>query len=233
MITAVHIADVGPSTALSTLTRTPRPRDVDGLRWASTLLAAPLRSGVLPAPTLKRVCMLSFWDDDDALNAFEQTAPVAPVFRDGFHARLEPLRVHGSWPGIDASLTHARKVDETGPALVLTLGRLRVSQGIRFLRASARAEAAVLDAKGLIWATGLGRPPFVATCSLWRDYDSIANYAFQPRDAAHPRAIAEGQAKPFHKQEAFIRFKPYEIAGTLVGKNPLAAEALTQFATTS
>jgi hypothetical protein len=230
MIAAVHIADVGPTTALSTLTRTPRPKNVAGLRWASTLLAAPLRAGVLPAPGLSRVGLLSFWDDDDALNAWE---PNATVYANGFRARLEPLRAHGSWPGLDDSVTRARKVDDTGPAIVFTLGRLRISQGIRFLRASARAEAAVLQAPGLIWATGLGRPPFVATCSLWRDYDSIANYAFQPPDAAHPSAIAQGRQKPFHKQEAFIRFKPYAVAGELRGKNPLPADALAVFATTS
>ncbi len=233
MIAAVHIADVGPGTALSTLVHAPRTNTTAGLRSAVVALAAPLRSSVLPAPTLTRVGLISFWDDDASLDAFEREAPVAPVFADGFRARLQPLRAHGSWPGLDPTITRARTVDETGPALVLTLGRLRASQAIRFLRASAQAEAAVLHADGLIWATGLGRPPFVATCSLWHDYDAIANYAFQPADAAHPRAIAAGNAKPFHKQEAFIRFKPYAVTGSLTGKNPLPADALTVFAPSS
>ena len=145
------------------------------------------------------------------------------MFHAGWGARLEPLRVHGSWPGLDPDLPTARKVDYTGPAAVFTLGRLRISQGVRFLRASARAEKAVLNAPGCTWATGLGRPPYVATCSLWENYDAIAAYAFNDPNGGHPSAIEEGRRKPFHKQEAFIRFRPYAMSGSLTGTNPLTA----------
>jgi len=233
MIAAVHIADVRPDRAVSTLRRTPKPKQVAGLRSAFTALAAPLRSSLLPAPTLRRVAMVSFWDDDASVESFEQSDAFPAAFADAFRARAEPLRAYGSWPGLDPEVPRTRKVDYDGPALVLTLGRLRVSQAIRFLRASARAEAAVLEADGLVWATGLGRPPLVATCSLWKDSSAIAHYAFEPADGAHASAIAEGRQKPFHKQEAFVRFRPYAISGSLHGKNPLAADELAEFSASS
>ena len=218
MIASVQIADVPVHTALATLAKAPKLTRTPGVRWSKVMLAAPLREQLLPKPSLKRVALLSFWDDDAALDAY--TFP--DTFSDGWGARLEPLRVHGSWPGLDPNLPTAREIEYTGPAIVFTLGRLRISQGARFLRTSARAEEAVLRARGCTWATGLGRPPFVATCSLWENYDAIAAYAFNDRNGGHPAAIDEGRRKPFHKQEAFVRFRPYRMRGSLTGTNPLS-----------
>ena len=47
--------------------------------------------------------------------------------------------------------------------------------------------------------------------------------------SAHASAIGEGRTKPFHKQEAFIRFRPYASTGSLGGSNALA-EPLVVFA---
>jgi hypothetical protein len=228
MIGSVHLADVGPRRAASLVLHAPQPKKIAGLRWATVALAAPLRRNVLPKPTLSRAGLLAFWDDDEALDAFEATDPRAQTLLTGWHARLRPLRKHGSWPGLDADLSTARHIDTDGIAVVFTLGNLRLSQGVRFLKASARAEEAVLKAPGLIWATGLGRPPYVATCSIWENQSAIATYAFDDTSAAHPRAIAQGRAKPFHHQEAFIRFEPYRVGGHLEGNNALAAEALSR-----
>ena len=107
--------------------------------------------------------------------------------------------------------------------MVLTLGRLRLTRALPFFRTSAKAEGAVLDAPGLIWATGLARPPFVSTCSLWESAHAISEYAYGRERPAHPAAIATDRAKPFHHQSAFIRFRPYASDGSLDGRNPLAA----------
>jgi hypothetical protein len=119
-------------------------------------------------------------------------------------------------------LPRARKVDGDGPAAVLTLGRVRLGRVVSFFRTSAKAEGAVLEAPGLIWATGLAKPPFVATCSLWQSSDALSAYAYGSDAPAHPSAIAADRAKPFHQQSAFIRFRPYDSEGKLDGRNPLA-----------
>ena len=114
---------------------------------------------------------------------------------------------------------------------MLTLGRLRLSQAVRFLRTSAKAEAAVLSAPGVRWASGLAKPPFVATCSLWESGDALAAYAYGPDQQAHPGAIDADRARPFHRRSAFVRLRPLLIAGRLVGSNPIAAEAAAVTAT--
>ena len=129
--------------------------------------------------------------------------------------------MHGSWPGVPADIPQGRSTEYDGPAAVLTLGRLKLPQAPRFLRTSAKAEGAVLGAEGLVWATGIARPPFVSTCSLWESTKALSVYAYGRRDPAHSAAIDVDAAKPFHHQSAFIRFRPVSARGSLGGRNPL------------
>ena len=227
MRASVHVADVGVRSALALSRKPPAPGSIPGLRNAEVGQAAPLRASLLPKPQLGRAVLIGFWEDDDAIDRFVDGHPLAAHFASGWQVRLEPLRAFGTWPGLPADVPAARRVDYDGPVAVITLGRLRASQAVRFLRASAKAEAAVLEASGLVWATGIARvPKIVATCSLWESATAAATYAFDRGQPAHADAIAAGAAKPFHHQQAFIRFRPYGATGRLDGKNALAEAAL-------
>jgi len=226
MLASVHVADVGTRAALRVLRAPPKAADVAGLRHATTALTAPLSGSVRPRPDLRRAALIAFWDDDDALDRFLADHPIAGSLGDGWHTRLDPLRAWGTWPGLPPDIPTGRTTDHDGPAVVLTLGRLRLTRALRFLRTSARAEANVVGAPGLIWATGLARPPFVATCSIWETTRALSTYAYGQRDPAHPDAIAADRAKPFHHRSAFIRFRPYGAQGRLAGRNPMPAHRL-------
>ena len=221
MIGSVHLADVGARSAMGVLRRAPRPATTPGLRHANVGLTAPLSGSVLPSPTFSRVGLVAFWDDDDALDRFLSDHPLAAKLAGGWHVRLDPLRASGSWPGLPSDVPTKHDVELDGPAAVVTLGRLRLTQTVRFLRASAKAEAAVVEAEGLIWATGLARPPFFATCSLWHTTRALSTYAYGHREPAHTEAIAAHTSKPFHHESAFIRFRPHGSEGMLGGRNPL------------
>ena len=227
MIASVHIADVGVRSALGVLRKAPDGNAVPGLRQANVAAAAPLGGSALPRPQPGRVALVAFWDDDAALDRFLDDHPLAAALAGGWRVRLDPLRAHGSWPGLPDEVPKQRVVDHEGPAAVLTLGRLRVRRAVPFFRTSARAAGAVVGSPGLTWATGLARPPFVATCSLWESTEALSAYAYIDRSAAHPLAIAADRAKPFHHQEAFIRFRPYDSQGSLGGRNPLQERWLT------
>lgn len=223
MITSVHIADVGMRSVVRRIGRAPRPGDVPGLRSARVAIASPLRTSARPSPDFGRLALVAFWDDEGELDAFAANHPLAAVLAGGWHARLEPLRAFGSWPGLPSETPAGRRTEYDGPAVVLTLGRLRLTQTVRFLRTSAPAEAAATAAAGLIWGTALVRPPFVATCSLWESTDALSQYAYAVSEGAHPSAIAEDRRKGFHHHSAFIRFRPTRSEGSLGGKNPLPA----------
>ncbi len=224
MIASVHIADVGARYALAIARKPPAPGSIAGLRNAEVGLAAPLSSSFLPSVQFGRATLVAYWDDDAAVDRFLAGDPLAAKFASGWRVRLEPLRAFGSWPGLPDSLPTQRQVDYDGPAAAITMGRLMPSQAIRFLRTSAKAEASALTAPGMIWATGFARPPsIVATCSFWESTRALSTYAFGRSDPGHPDAIATGEAKAFHKQQAFVRFRPYDSHGALGGKNPLDA----------
>lgn len=228
MIASVHLANVSVPTALGLLTKRPKPAANPGLRHANIGLAAALSRRVMPAPSLRRVGIVAFWDDDAALDRFLADAPVAAKLSSGFHVRLEPLRAAGTWPGLPEDLTTDRSVGTDGAAAVLTLGRMRASQAPRFFRASAKAEGRAAVAPGLVWGTGLGRPPFVCTFSMWESTRALMTYAYGHSEPEHSDAITEGETKAFHHQSAFIRFRPYAAVGHLDAKNPLAEDALAR-----
>ena len=226
MIASVHVADIGPRAAIGVVRSAPKPASTPGLRQANVALTAPLSGSVRPSPDLGRAGLIAFWDDDAALDRFLAHHKMAATLAGGWRVRLEPLRLHGGWPGVPDDLPRARSVEHDGPAVVLTLGRVKLGRALAFFRTSAKAEAAVIEAPGLIWTTGLAKPPFVATCSLWESADALRAYAYgaQASDGdapAHPGAIAADRAKGFHHQSAFIRFRPYASEGELGGVNPL------------
>jgi hypothetical protein len=220
VIASVHIADIGANRALGVLRKAPTPASAPGLRHANVALTAPLGDSP-PKPQLGRAALIAFWDDDPSLDRFLADHPIAATMASGWRVRLAPLRAHGSWPGLDADISRARRTDHEGPAAVLTLGRFKLGRMVSFFRTSAKAEAAVLPAPGLIWTTGLAKPPFVSTCSLWESTDALSSYAYGQQQSAHSRAIAADRTKPFHHQSAFIRFRPYASEGKLDGRNPL------------
>ncbi len=224
VVASVHVADVGPLRALRLIRSVPTPGSIDGLRHANLAVAQPLRSGRgLPSLNAGRVGFIGFWDDDAALERFLDGDPLAASFRTGWHARLEPLRAFGNWPGLPDDIARERTTSYAGPAVVLTLGRVRFHRVPQFLRTSKRAEVAAHEAHGMLWGTALARPPFVATCSLWQSTKDLATYAFGRRYPGHPAAIEADRANPFHHQSAFVRFRPYAVAGSLGGTNPLPA----------
>lgn len=222
MIATVDIGTIGVFSTLRALRRRPKPSDVPGLRWLDVAPAVPLASKTPPG--LRRAVLLAMWDDEDAAAAFVDTHPLAKRFaHDSFHAVLRPLRAFGTWPGLPVDVPRTRVTRHDGPVIVTTLGRLRMSQTVRFLRASRPAERAAVTADGFEWGTAAARPPFVATVSMWSSDEAAAAYAYGDAEAGHPRAIARQRRKDFHHESAFIRYAVLSTTGTLPDARSKAA----------
>jgi hypothetical protein len=216
MIATVSVADLGIGATLRSLRHRPSPADVPGLRWLNVAAAVPLAS--TRPPSFRRAVLLALWDDEDSATDFANTNPLVRTFADdGFHAVLRPLRAFGSWPGLAADIPRTRVTNHDGPVLVTTLGRLRISQLFRFLRASRPAERAAVAADGFMWGTASARPPFVATVSVWSSDEAAAAYAFEDPGGGHPQAITKQRRKDFHHESAFVRFAIVSSTGTLPG----------------
>jgi len=226
MLASVHIADLGPRRTLATLARRESRITAVGLRHCNLAVGARLGGSLFTKPDFRRAALIAMWDDDADLDRFLVDSELGATFASGWHVRLEPLRAWGSWPGLPEDVPKARTVEHAGPVAVLTMARTRPNRLPAFLRASGKAESEAVAAPGLIWGTALARPPFVATCSLWESSDASRAYAFTAGHA-HNDAIAQGRAKPFHYQEAFVRFRPYASVGHLDGRNPLPESTLS------
>jgi hypothetical protein len=224
MIATVHIAEVSRSTGMRLLRTRLDPKEVQGLRYARVTMLAPLSSHLLPKPSLgRRVGLIAGWEDDLAVEEFLADHPLAAQLAEGWQVRLQPTRIFGAWPPLPDLLDQERPMDEGEPAAVLTIGRLRNSQGPRFLRASAAAEGLALRDPGLLASTGMARPPeFVATFSLWRTVGAMRAYAQGHSEPGHLAAIKAHAHKPFHHDSAFVRFRPYASKGLWDGVDPLA-----------
>lgn len=207
----------------------PKPGQVAGLIDAHLATVAPLRTSAVPKLNMGRLALVSMWEDDAAIDAFEAQHPVAQAMSSGWRLRLEPLRRWGSWPGLPESIPTDRAAghEAPGPFAVLTLARTRMSQIVRFLRTSQPAEASAVTAPGFVWGTAVALPPFFATVSLWDSTRALSTYAYGRSQPAHHDAIEVDRAKPFHDESAFIRFRPYASKGSLGGKNALPADWAT------
>lgn len=219
MIVSVDIAEVGPRRGLRALARPPRADRIEGLRYAETVFTAPLGTS-RPEPSFGTVALIAAWDDEAALDRFA-SHPLAEELASGWHARMEPLRVFGSWPGLTGLPDQPLPVDNEEPVAVITLGRFKPWRLRPFLRASAPAERDAVAAPGLLASTAFARlPNLVSTFSLWRTAAEMRAYALD-KDGSHRAAVAKDRDRPFHRHSAFIRFRPYETRGEWDGQNPL------------
>lgn len=224
MFASVHVADTGARAAVRAVLQRPKPEGVAGLRWSEVAPLFPLAS--TRPPSFRRVALIAFWDDEPSLDQFVDTHPLGERFRDGLHARMRPLRAHGSWTGLPANVPAGRAVPHEGPVVVLTLGRLRMSQTVRFLRTSRPAERSAAGDGAMLWGAAAARPPFVATISIWESSQATAAYAYGHQRPQHLDAIREQQRKDFHRESAFIRFAPVRLEGALGGRNPVDARTI-------
>jgi hypothetical protein len=230
---SLHLADVGPLTAIGLLRRRAE-RSTAGLRYAQLTIAAPLGGELLPSPQLGRVGLIAAWEDDRALDRFLSGDALAARFAPGWHVRLEPLRASGAWPALPGLAAETRPVDDNEAVAVLTLGRLRLGRTLPFLRASAAAEAQAVADPAVLASTGLARPPrIVATFSLWRTAAEMRAYAYGKADGKaegkadtdHKAAISAHRARAFHHESVFARFRPYASSGLWDGRDPLSSRA--------
>ena len=95
-----------------------------------------------------------------------------------------------AWPPLPGLPDEEQPMDDEEPGAVLTIGRLRLTQTLRFLRASAAAEELVVGDPALLASTGFARlPSLVATFSLWRTTAAMRAYARGHADPRHVEAV--------------------------------------------
>jgi hypothetical protein len=223
VIASVHIADVGKRTALGLSPHKLGLAKVPGMRYSEITITAPLSARLISKPNLGRIALIATWDDERALEDFLAGHTLAEQLAHGWRVRLQPTRIVGAWPPLEGLIDREQPMEDEEPAAVLTIGRLRFSQALRFFRATAAAERLAVGDPSLLAATGLARPPaLVGTFSLWKNTAAMRAYAEGKANPAHSAAVQAHIARPFHHESAFVRFRPYASEGRWEGRDPLA-----------
>ncbi len=226
MIASLHMRELAPSKALRTLVKG-RLAGTPGLLAGDVVLVTRLGGELLPRPHLHRVATFAFWSDEDALERFQE-GQLGSLLSGGWQLRMQPARLAGSWRGLGSLAGHEVAMEMDEPAAALTLGRLRPSQVVRFLKASARAERDAVESGAMLASCGLGRPPeLVSTFSVWRDLAAMRDYVTGAGPDGHPLAVRSHGAKPFHRESAFVRLRPLSVSGEAPWWPGLDGRALT------
>jgi hypothetical protein len=232
VIVSVHLADVGVLSAQRMLLRRLDHAKVAGMTYAEVVFAATLGERApnsIPRPQLGRIGLIAAWEDDAALDRFLAGHPFAARLAGGWHARLQPLHCFGSWSRLPGLPTGTVPVEDDEPVVALTLGRLRLTRTREFLQSAAPAERDAARNPDVLAVTGFGRftpPRLVSTFSIWRTAAAMREYAFADA-GSHQAAVKVDRAKPFHRESAFVRFRPLTSQGSWDGRDPLSAVELS------
>jgi heme-degrading monooxygenase HmoA len=202
-----------------------------GLRFARRL-GTGRGSAMGLGADLRRWATFAVWDDEEALDAFLATSPVAAGWdrrtEEAWSVRLAPLAAHGSWGGV-APLegTAGRPVpaggaDHDQPVAVLTRARIPVRHWPAFYRAVPAVDDHLRRSPGLLAAVGIGEAPvgLQATFSLWRSTPDMEAFAY--RGSPHEDVVRRTRRHGWFREELFARFRPYRSTGTWDGVDPLA-----------
>lgn len=223
MIVSVHLADVGTLQTHRLLMQGLDASQIPGMAYAEPVFAAQLGKR-LPTPQPGRIGLIAAWENDAALDRFLAANRFGGRLAGGWHTRLEPLHRFGSWAGLDELPMSDSPAADDEPVVALTLGRLRLHRTPAFLKAAGPTERDAVANPGVAAVTGFGRflsPRLVSTFTVWRNLAAMHEYAFG-KDGSHQAAVKVDRGNPFHRESAFMRFRPYASQGSWDGRDPLA-----------
>jgi hypothetical protein len=203
----------------------PLLRRTPGLRFWKLLGTGRTMSG---GADLRRWALFAVWEEEPALDGFLAGSQVATrwagLASEAWHVRLEPLRAHGAWGGIDPLAGVPRRADapSEGAVAILTRATIRPTRLVRFHRAAGATAADLGRQPGLLATVAIGERPVGrwATFSLWRSLEDARTFAYARH--AHGDVVRRTRQDRWFAEELFARFRPYGSAGTWDGRDPLA-----------
>lgn len=202
----------------------PQAGQVDGLTFAQSYMQVKPTPKGATKPMFGQGGLLTFWEDEAAIDAYETSHPYAQKFPGDYSVRLKPVRQYATHPRWGTIAPETMGDEGDGPWVVLTYATFKFSRMLPLLKFTAGANTALLQSDSLLAAGGLQHlPDEGVTITMWRDTKGMQDAVFgRHGNAGHKDAMAERRRKPFMKHDSFVRFKPLSSRGTWNGADPLA-----------
>jgi hypothetical protein len=169
--------------------------------------------------------LLQVWVNETAAHFFLDNSALMQDYRkrttEVWSVYLKNIAAHGQW-----SRSNPFEIEKFLPkveaVVVLTRATIKWHKIISFWRYVPTSHRSLKENKGIIYTKGIGEVPIIqmATVSIWKDEDSLKNFAYRSKE--HMEAIAMTRRLKWYKEELFARFKPYKSVGSWEGRNPLA-----------
>jgi hypothetical protein len=224
VIHSFHMAEIPARASAAALVRPPTRSSVSGLQHAETLAMMTFGTPILSPQRLqlRNFLMFAQWDDESALERFLAEESLGRRLASGWHVRMTYLRRFGSIAALGDLPAVAGDWDDEEPIVAVTVARLKVPEVPRFLRWGKPVELLIANHPAAVFSTGAHRPPrTISTFSIWRTVREMSEMVHGHSDVAHAEvhkvAMAEQRRKDFHRESAFMRFRPISEHGLWKG----------------
>jgi hypothetical protein len=127
---------------------------------------------------------------------------------------LSPFAGHGTWDGeMPFGAYKEKNYEPTLPIAVLTRATIRLRKMKRFWMHVDGVAKDLLRQPGFMFSLGVGEVPWKkqATLSIWKDVDSVKNFAYKQR--AHADVVKKTRAEEWYSEDMFTRFEVLGIYG--------------------
>ena len=167
-------------------------------------------------PDWSQYALLAVWKDEKAALNFFNFNPFYLTYQskcneiNNYH--LTCVRSNGTWDGkmpfiIDSNFKMTPKT-QIG---VITRASIKPKFLLKFWQYVPKSHQSLYSNSGLIFSSGIGDVPLLemATFSLWKNQESILNFAY--KDDSHIKAIALTKKYNWYSEELFARFAVQKI----------------------
>ncbi|WP_289644484.1 DUF3291 domain-containing protein [Maribacter aestuarii] len=199
-------------------------KEVNGLQLYKLMGSG--KPGFNPFADWSVYALIQIWDNEEAAKVFFEESNLMKKYRatssENCSLFLKNMRAKGAWSGKNP-FVESDTLDAQNPFIaVITRATIKTKLLFKFWNYVPISQRPLENNEGLLYAKGIGEVPFfqMATFSIWKDKESLMNYAYNSKE--HAEAIVKTKELNWYSEELFSRFQPYKSLGYFkeIGKLP-------------
>lgn len=175
------------------------------------------KDGFNPFADWSVYALLQVWENEEAADSFFNTSNLYQRYvgktEKQWTLYLKSIKAKGTWAGVNP-FAQSTSINQENPYIaVITRATIKPKMLRTFWKYVPASQEPLKENKGLLFTKGFGEVPFLqmATFSLWKDKESLMDFAYKSRE--HAEAIKKTKTLDWYSEELFSRFEPYRTKG--------------------